>query len=276
MKRAILALLVLPATLASAGLHERLGGAAAYDDALDITWLTDAGLSGSGSWADQLAWVAALNQAQHLGFDDWRLASMSVASGLPSGMAAAVADCSSIWPPLCRDNELGYMFYHNLGGTAGEAVTGTRTVGSVTLSNIEALYWSGTESGITNAWMYHFDLGFGVWSPKNGARYGWAVRSGDVLADTDGDGIADAADNCVQLANPDQRDTDGDGFGNRCDPDLNGDLVVNVLDLGLLRQVFFTADADADFDGDGAVNALDLGIMKQFFFQPPGPGIGAD
>ena len=35
--------------------------------------------------------------------------------------------------------------------------------------------------------------------------------------DTDSDGICDSVDNCVNVANPDQRDTDGDGLGDVCD-----------------------------------------------------------
>lgn len=93
----------------------------------------------------------------------------------------------------------------------------------------------------------------------------------NTVGDTDGDGVANDIDNCVEIANADQRDTDGDGFGNRCDADLNGDCIVNPLDLGLFRSVFFSADADADFNGDGVVNPVDLGTFKSLFFLPPGP-----
>ncbi|MEO1576696.1 MAG: hypothetical protein AAFU65_17245, partial [Pseudomonadota bacterium] len=77
------------------------------------------------------------------------------------------------------------------------------------------------------------------------------------------------------VANADQRDTDGDGFGNACDADLNNDGVINVIDLGILRTVFFTADPDADFNGDGTVNVVDLGIMRSAFFGAPGPAAGS-
>lgn len=90
-------------------------------------------------------------------------------------------------------------------------------------------------------------------------------------ADADGDGIPDALDNCSAVSNPDQRDTNLDGFGNMCDPDLNNDLIVNAADLGLLRSVFFSGDADADFNGDGVVNALDLGILRSLFSSRPAP-----
>ena len=46
------------------------------------------------------------------------------------------------------------------------------------------------------------------------------------LAGTDGDGVADATDNCICVSNPLQEDDDGDGRGNVCDncpnpPDVN-------------------------------------------------------
>lgn len=93
------------------------------------------------------------------------------------------------------------------------------------------------------------------------------------FADQDNDGIPDFADNCLIVANTEQRDTDNDGYGNMCDPDLNNDLVVNLVDLGLLRAVTFSSDPDADFNGDGTVNVQDLGIMRTLFFQPPGPSL---
>ena len=92
----------------------------------------------------------------------------------------------------------------------------------------------------------------------------WAV-------DSDADGVDDAADNCTLVANADQRDTNGDRYGNACDADLNDDLNVNFADLGMLKSVIFTSDPDADFDGDGAVNFVDLGVMKAGFLLPPGP-----
>lgn len=129
-------------TTADAELHPRLDGVAAYDDVLDITWVTDAGLSGSRSWDDQLAWIDSLNESGFLGFNDWRAASVSIAAGLPTGSSDAAADCSTIWAPLCQDNELGYMFYYNLAGTLGDDLTGNRAVGDVTFTNIRNVYWS--------------------------------------------------------------------------------------------------------------------------------------
>jgi len=97
------------------------------------------------------------------------------------------------------------------------------------------------------------------------------ITSFTVDNDSDSDGVDDNLDNCTLAANADQRDSNDDGFGNACDPDLDNNGIVNAIDLGLFKSVFFTPDADADFDGNGIVNAIDLGIFKASFFQPPGP-----
>ncbi len=44
------------------------------------------------------------------------------------------------------------------------------------------------------------------------------------LPDTDGDGIPDSRDNCKNVANPDQKDSDADGLGDVCDPYPNDSL----------------------------------------------------
>lgn len=89
--------------------------------------------------------------------------------------------------------------------------------------------------------------------------------------DADQDGIADTIDNCVEMSNPAQRDTDGDGFGNFCDADLDNNMKVDFGDLAIMRRVFFTSDPDADLNGDASVSFGDLAIMKRGFFQSPGP-----
>lgn len=48
-------------------------------------------------------------------------------------------------------------------------------------------------------------------------------------SDTDGDGVADTADNCPLTANASQKDTDGDGQGDTCD-DSDGDGIYDDVD----------------------------------------------
>ncbi len=108
--------------------------------------------------------------------------------------------------------------------------------------------------------------------PVHSTSLGFVLASGFwATPDSDGEGILDFMDNCTEVFNLDQRDTNGDGYGNLCDPDLNNDGVINFADLGLMKSVFFSANADADLDGNGAVNFLDLSLLKSMFFGPPGP-----
>jgi hypothetical protein len=98
--------------------------------------------------------------------------------------------------------------------------------------------------------------------------------------DFDNDGIPDQDDNFILVANgplaPDaggnsQLDTDGDGYGNICDPDFNNNLTVEFADLALMKSAFFSSNPDADLDGSGSVSFADLAIMKAMFFGAPGP-----
>ena len=71
--------------------------------------------------------------------------------------------------------------------------------------------------------------------------------------DNDGDGIPNPNDNCVNTANPDQLDTDGDGLGDVCDDDDDNDGILDINDNCPL-----TANTDqADDNGDGIGNVCD-------------------
>lgn len=91
------------------------------------------------------------------------------------------------------------------------------------------------------------------------------------FADSDGDGVYDHLDNCTLLANADQTDVDGDGYGNRCDADFNNDGIVNAVDLALFKKGFLSRDPLRDINSDGIVNAVDLALFKKLFLKRPGP-----
>ncbi|MDF1566159.1 MAG: hypothetical protein P1V51_24215 [Deltaproteobacteria bacterium] len=88
-----------------------------------------------------------------------------------------------------------------------------------------------------------------------------------MVCDGDGDGTADALDNCPAIDNADQADLDGDGLGDLCDDDLDSDGLSNTDETALGLDPY-SIDSDGDFisdteegtaqsDGDGTIDALD-------------------
>ena len=84
-------------------------------------------------------------------------------------------------------------------------------------------------------------------------------------ADSDADNVGDNADNCVNDANADQANLDGDALGDACDPDMDGDGIANyteirfggdetdntdaAVSLANVETFSETAPADSDLDG---------------------------
>lgn len=89
--------------------------------------------------------------------------------------------------------------------------------------------------------------------------------------DTDGDGIDDALDNCIEISNQNQLNTDGDQYGNRCDADFDNSGFVNLDDFDIFVDNFGTSNADADLDGSNFVNLDDFDIFVALFGKAPGP-----
>jgi len=94
--------------------------------------------------------------------------------------------------------------------------------------------------------------------------------------DTDGDGWVDSLDNCSTLANATQVDSDNDGFGNRCDADLNNNGATNAQDYVLFRGQLGQPSTpptynSGDLNANGAVNSQDYVLFRQLLGQPPGP-----
>ena len=127
---------------------------------------------------------------------------------------------------------------------------------------------------------------FRLSSPTGDYEVTDAIFTVEILEDTDNDGVFDPDDNCILVPNgpdlPDaggliQYDSNDDGFGNACDPDLNNDGVVDFADLPPIQDAFFSIDVDpnwnpdADLNGDGVIDFADLPPVQTLFFGSPGP-----
>jgi hypothetical protein len=140
--------------------------------------------------------------------------------------------------------------------------------------------------------------------------YGSAADNGSAV-DLDGDAVPDKDDNCIPRSEKasdklaarnfrvhgHQMDTDGDGFGNRCDADYDNNGVVGWGDVFIMGQLGGAVDQDrhdepttilwdtvidvgggllvtpelADHNADGRVNEQDLDIFLAGWGYSPGP-----
>jgi MYXO-CTERM domain-containing protein len=138
--------------------------------------------------------------------------------------------------------------------------------------------------------------------PVIGATWARGLAIGDAPFDGDGDGWPDPADNCVQVSDRSQLDTDRDGYGNACDPDFDQDGRVDEADLHSIEECFGVVVVPAprlvldstestgvteqylharacvhrDLDGSGTVDELDYEIGIEYIDMPPGPSANID
>jgi hypothetical protein len=95
--------------------------------------------------------------------------------------------------------------------------------------------------------------------------------------DSDGDGAADYGDNCLDVWNKHQTDSDEDGFGNACDADYDQNGVVGISDFNRIQRVFGTSIGHPDFEevvdcnADAVIGVPDFECFKRQFGGPPGP-----
>ncbi len=274
-----------------------------YDTVLDITWLADANLAstntfgvlgiggiyppGEMTWDTANAWITAMNTANYLGVNNWRLPTVTDTGAPGCDFAWAGTDCG--WNVDLATGEMARMFYSTLGNPAGYNSSGEIQpcftsgpqyclANAGPISNLQLYYWYGTEYApdISLAWGFFLATGNQYVPGKDNYSNAWAVRPGDINPDEDGDGVAFAIDNCTLVANPTQYDSDTDGYGNRCDGDLNNNSFTNSQDYVLFRAQLGQPSVPptynkADINANGVVNSQDYVLFRGLLGSPPGP-----
>ena len=209
-------LLLVTCGTANAALLSRSGGQAYYDNVLNITWLANAnladtndfgvtGINGDGTmiWAKANEWIGAMNAANYLGTNDWRLPEVNPLNGSSFNYSTSY-NGSTDWGNNQSEqgtafagstaSEMAHLFYNTLNNkdycdpllsTAGSCSGpqpgwGLSNVGP--FSNLQPdFYWSGTTYAPvpSTAWDFNFD-GYQNSNLKTLGFYAWAVRPGDI------------------------------------------------------------------------------------------------
>ncbi|TFG86570.1 MAG: hypothetical protein E4H19_05195 [Chromatiales bacterium] len=112
---------------------------------------------------------------------------------------------------------------------------------------------------------------------RSGNDFDWDYGlAWQLLEDADADGAYDDQDNCINVANSEQIDSDNDGFGNYCDGDFNNNGTTNAQDTTIFRLQLGLRSTPptyniADLNANGVVNAQDVPIFRQLLGLPSGP-----
>ncbi len=157
--------------------------------------------------------------------------------------------------------------------------------GDLTLATIVFDVIAGVSDGNADVWIDNSDLmHFNV----NGSAVSLANVPVVAGLDSDNDGVADDGDlsglagdnkcnagntnncddNCYLTPNPGQQDTNGDGYGNMCDCDINNDGVVGIVDYNTFRTAWGSNSGlsnwnpDVDFNSDGVISIVDYNIFR--------------
>jgi hypothetical protein len=114
-----------------------------------------------------------------------------------------------------------------------------------------------------NGFLHVYDMqgGFLAWQ--------WETAG---CVDSDGDGVNDDLDNCPDVYNPTQRDSDGDGGGDTCDPncpDLDGLNPLGFIDYSTLAQNWQVTGPNlpGNLNMDNIVRLLVKRLLRRRYFK---------
>jgi hypothetical protein len=148
------------------------------------------------------------------------------------GISVAVSGDTAVIGAYRDDDKVSasgsaYVFVRAADGTWSQQAKLTAADGAA----LDFFGWSVAVSGDTAVIGAHRDDDKGT---ESGSAY--VFGSAVTVTDTDGDGIADATDNCPAVANADQADTDGDGKGDACDAATPAPILTPVYQLLLKKK----------------------------------------
>jgi parallel beta-helix repeat protein len=154
----------------------------------------------------------------------------------------------------------------------------TNNVSSENQANGLTIYWGGNNSIYSNTFCNNNQLGSSYYDVFTHSDYNpgdnnkcdttssWndAGTTGctypcGVPDDADADTVPDTDDNCPYIPNPAQEDMDGDGLGDVCDADRDGDGIVNEID-GYMNSVF--VNESGSYSDDFTDEALGAGTTS--------------
>ncbi len=192
------------ASTSQAALVSEDGGQLVYDTGSNITWTANSNLSatnafgvsgvntdGSMTWGTAQSWIGAMNAADYLGHNNWRLPTTlqpdaTCSSHLSGGISFGKG---------CAGSEMGQFYYTELGGLGVynfNPGTSIPTIGGgfITIPGSSFLdtYWSGTQGSLNTANAWFFDMtgsaffgNGGIQNTSNKSTYFnvWAVLPGD-------------------------------------------------------------------------------------------------
>lgn len=171
-----------------------LGNGLVYDDVLNIRWLQNANLAtmqtfgvsgintdGTMTWDTAVAWIAAMNANNYLGYNTWQLPSVSPLNGTNFQYAPIhdgshdrgynISETGTLYEGSTA-HQLAHLFYNSLGNDA-LCVPSTATADEGCLSRATPEYYSSW--GLVNTGPFSNLMGYRYWykqqSEENETRY---------------------------------------------------------------------------------------------------------
>lgn len=215
---------------ANAALVETLNGQAYYDTESGLTWQANANLAltnqfgltlstiqqddtintvgsnGRMTFNNAVAWIAGMNDANYLGFNDWRLPTIMPLNGDTFDTEFSKDGSTDIGFNISRSgtlnagsyaSEMAYLYYNTMGNVSPYDAVGefeaacfrTCAINTFPLFNLDTFfpssYWVGLEYSVSTdkAWNFHFRDGAQGYADKNNHFSAMAVR-GDIPSST--------------------------------------------------------------------------------------------